>query len=124
MEETKTQQRALTFNEDGTIDPEQLVGLDPALVEKITSPEFIARAKQGIAREKERQSVLRAGRQIRAAAQLEHVSRRPAGVSGRQRKRLRRLARKSAVLGFNSKQQEGATHAERELRDHQSRRVS
>jgi len=33
---------------------------------------------------------------IEAAARVEHAQRRPNGVSGRQRKRLRRLARKLA----------------------------
>jgi hypothetical protein len=113
MEETKREQYALevakdgapspmsaapaplTFNDDGTIDPEQLVGLHPDLVEKITSPDFIARAKEGIAADKARQSFIRGAQQIKAAALAEHQARRPSGVSGRQRKRLRRLARKA-----------------------------
>jgi hypothetical protein len=118
--EKQQEQRALTFNEDGTIDAEQLVGLPQELVDRVTDPEFVARAKEGIQREKARQSFMRGARIIKAQAQAEHQARRPDGVSGRQRKRLRRLARKSAVLGFNSKQQEGIRDAERQLPDHES----
>lgn len=98
MEETKQEQRSLTFNEDGTIDPDQLVGLDPDLVAKITSPDFIVRAKEGIAADKARVSFLAGARQIREAAHAAHVTRRPVGVSGRQRKRLRKLARLAARI--------------------------
>jgi len=124
MEETKQEQRALTFNEDGTIDAEQLVGLPQELVDRVTDPEFVARAKEGIEREKARQSFMRGVQIIKARALAEHQARRPDGVSGRQRKRLRRLVRKTPVLRFNSKQQEGIRHAKRQLPDDQSRRVS
>lgn len=84
----------LTFNDDGSIDPEQLVGLPQDLVDKITSPDFIARAKEGIAADKARVSFLAGGRHIRHVAETMHRARRPEGLSGRQRKRLRKLIRK------------------------------
>ena len=120
FEQNKQPSRALTFNEDGTIDPEQLVGLAPDLVAKIISPEFIARAREGIAADKARISFQAGARQIRDAAQTMHIVRRPAGVSGRQRKKLRKLARKVAMLRSISKQEGVSNGSDRELPDHQS----
>ena len=94
MSETKQEQRALTFNEDGTIDPDQLVGMPQELIDRVTDREFQARARQYIAAEKARASFQAGARQVREAARAEHIARRPAGVSGRQRKRLRTLVRK------------------------------
>ena len=87
------QQRQLVFNTDGTIDPEQLAGLDPEVVARFTSPDFIAQAKREIAKQ---ESLRRAGAQIRNAAQRAHELRRPSGVSGRQRRKLRKLASRVA----------------------------
>ena len=94
MSENAPQQRTLTFNDDGTIDPAQLEGMSQEFIDKVTAPDFIIRARLQIAADKERQSFLRGAREIRRRAQSEHEARRPSGISGRQRKRLRRLARK------------------------------
>jgi hypothetical protein len=96
--ENKQEQRSLTFNDDGSIDPEQLVGMPQELIDRVTDPEFQARARQYIAAEKSRASFHAGARQIRDAAQAMHAARRPAGVSGRQRKRLRKLARLAARI--------------------------
>ena len=92
-EEKKQRQRSLTFNEDGSIDPAQLEGMPQDLIDRVTDPEFQARARLAIAAEKQRASFYRGARQIRDQAQLAAIARRPRGVSGRQRKRLRRVAR-------------------------------
>jgi|GEM_PF-6935260 hypothetical protein len=92
-EEKKQHQRSLTFNEDGSIDPAQLEGMPQDLIDRVTDPEFQARARLAIAAEKQRASFYRGARQIRDQAQLAAIARRPRGVSGRQRKRLRRVAR-------------------------------
>ena len=96
MSENAPEQRTLTFNDDGTIDPAQLEGMPQEFIDKVTAPDFIIRARLQIAADKERQSFLRGAREIRRRAQSEHEARRPSGVSGRQRKRLRRLARKAS----------------------------
>ena len=95
--ENKQEQRSLTFNEDGSIDPAQLEGMPQDLIDRVTDPEFQARARQAIAAEKNRASFYRGARVIRDQAAAEAVSRRPRGVSGRQRKRLRRIARQMGV---------------------------
>jgi hypothetical protein len=92
-EEKKQHQRSLTFNEDGSIDPAQLEDMPQDLIDRVTDPEFQARARLAIAAEKQRASFYRGARQIRDQAQLAAIARRPRGVSGRQRKRLRRVAR-------------------------------
>ena len=94
MEETKQHQRTLTFNDDGSIDPAQLEGMSQELIDQVTDPEFQLRAKQAIAMEKQRASFHRGALQIKAAARSVAAARRPAGVSGRQRRLLRKLARK------------------------------
>ena len=90
----------LTFNLDGSIDSEQLVGLPQDVIDRLTSPEFKKEAASRIDAHRREQVALYRFRQnaakIRQAAQREHESRRPTGVSGRQRKRLRRAARKLA----------------------------
>jgi hypothetical protein len=107
MDENKEQQvsafdqpRQLTFNTDGTIDPAQLEGLDPEAIARFTSPEFVAQAKREIAKQ---ESFRRASAQIKAAVNRRHELRRPSGVSGRQRKLLRkaasRLARAAQKVG-------------------------
>jgi hypothetical protein len=96
MNENKKHQempRGLIFEQDGTISPEQLAGLDPEVAARLTSPDFIAQAKREIARQ---ESLKRAGEQIRNAAQRAHELRRPSGVSGRQRRKLRKLASRVA----------------------------
>lgn len=109
------QQRQLVFNPDGTIDPEQLAGLDPEVVARFTSPDFIAEAKKKIqlqmAKERlQREIDRRAGKTGRRedpsrrrmvpfkAADAVHANphRRPDGVSGRQRRKLRKLASRVA----------------------------
>jgi len=90
----------VTFNLDGSIDPEQLVGLPPEVVERLTSPEFQKEAAAKITAMRKRDLSVHLFRkraaEVRAAAHAQHESRRPSGVSGRQRKRLRRMARKTA----------------------------
>ena len=92
--------RELTFNLDGTIDSEQLVGFPQEFIDRVTSPEFIAETAQKIAALRRRDLSIHFFKQkageIRAAADRQHQSRRPDGVSGRQRKRLRRAARRMA----------------------------
>ena len=122
--ENKQEKLALTFNDDGTIDPEQLVGMPQELIDRVTDPEFQVRARQMIASEKARVSFLAGARQIRDAAQQIHRARRPEGLSGRQRKKLRKLARKLPMLGFTSKQEGIRNDSVRELPDDQSSRVS
>jgi hypothetical protein len=98
-EENNQHQRTLTFNDDGTIDPEQLVGMPQEMIDRCADPEFQARVREYIAAEKARVSFHRGARQIRDLAMAEGTTRRPAGVSGRQRKRLRRLARRMNAGG-------------------------
>jgi hypothetical protein len=93
-------QRNLTFNLDGSIDPEQLVGMPQEIIDRVTSPEFQKEAAATIASHRRSQvaeyNFRKRAREIRAAAAAEHELRRPSGISGRQRNRLRRAARKSA----------------------------
>jgi len=100
MEENTKEQRGLVFNEDGTIDPAQLAGMPQEFIDRVQSPEFIANAKRQIQERRVADHSLGLYRKkvakIEAAARVEHAQRRPNGVSGRQRKRLRRLARKLA----------------------------
>ena len=91
-------QRQLIFNDDGTIDLAQLEGLAPDVIERLTSPDFIATARRQIAVEKAKASFARGAQQIRAQAHRASIERRPPGISGRQRRMLRKLARKVAVL--------------------------
>lgn len=113
----------LTFNLDGTIDPEQLVGLSQELIDRVTSPEFQKEAAERIA--SHRRNLLSVhlfkekAAKVRAAAQAEHESRRPSGISGRQRKRLRRAARKQA-RGNLKTNVGGNLNAGSELPDHES----
>lgn len=96
----------LTFNLDGTIDPEQLIGLPQELIDRVTSPEFQKEALARITAHRRTQLSVHLFRQraaeVRKAADLEHQARRPSGVSGRQRKRLRRAARKQARVNLLS----------------------
>jgi hypothetical protein len=105
MEENIKEQRGLVFNEDGTIDPAQLAGMPQEFIDRVQSPEFIANAKRQIQERRVADYSLGLYRKkvakIEAAARVEHAQRRPNGVSGRQRKRLRRLARKLAAIGSN-----------------------
>ena len=121
--ENNQEKLALTFNDDGTIDPEQLVGMPQELIDRVTDPEFQVRARQMIASEKARVSFLAGARQIRDAAQQIHRARRPEGLSGRQRKKLRKLARKLPMLGFTSKQEGSDDDAGRQFPEHQPSRV-
>ena len=90
----------LVFELDGTIDPAQLEGLSPETRALITSPEFVARAAERIASHRRtllaRKLFEEKAAKIRAEANRQHEIRRPTGLSGRQRKRLRRAARKAA----------------------------
>lgn len=90
--------RTLTFNEDGTLNPEDLEGYSPEAIAEMTSPEFVERARQMIAEAKLRdQRLAQLRRDIEATREkaiLEREARRPSGISGRQRKRLRRTVRK------------------------------
>lgn len=114
----------LTFNDDGTIDPEQLVGLDPDFVARITSPEFVAQAKKQIGIQKAKDDLARmtelrkrqtGRREIKRNDPLmcqradgQHTVspiRRPKGLSGRQRKRLNRQLRKAAKAQLPPSQQ-------------------
>jgi len=106
MEENTKEQRGVVFNEDGTIDPAQLAGMPQEFIDRVQSPEFIANAKRQIQERRVADYSLGPYRKkvakIEAAARVEHAQRRPNGVSGRQRKRLRRLARKLAAIGSSS----------------------
>ena len=103
--------RQLTFNDDGTLDPSQLEGLPQDFIDRVTAPEFVAQARKQIAAKRiadhlasltaEPKPPAPTGRResrrmvpfrpIPPGAQ--DVARRPEGVSGRQRKRLRRAVR-------------------------------
>ena len=106
MEENTKEQRGLVFNEDGTIDPAQLAGMPQEFIDRVQSPEFIANAKRQIQERRVADYSLGLYRKkvakIEAAARVEHAQRRPNGISGRQRKRLRRLARKLAAIESSS----------------------
>ena len=106
MEENTKEQRGLVFNEDGTIDPAQLAGMPQEFIDRVQSPEFIANAKRQIQERRVADYSFDLYRKrvakIEAAARIEHAQRRPNGVSGRQRKRLRRLARKLAAIESSS----------------------
>ena len=112
----------LTFNLDGSIDPEQLTGLPQDVIDRLTSPEFQKEAAARIDAHRREQVALYRFRQnaakIREAAQREHEARRPTGVSGRQRKRLRRAARKQASATMHSSA-EGINNAD-QSRHHKS----
>ena len=95
-------ERTLTFNDDGTIDPEQLEGMPEDFIDRVKSPEFQAKTQIAIHRHKDIQRVLADARKIKERAHAEHEARRPSGVSGRQRKRLRRLARISGRATMKS----------------------
>jgi hypothetical protein len=124
MEENTQHQRALTFNDDGTIDPAQLEGMSQEFIDNVNSEGFIANARQQIKLAKQRESFRRGAQFIKAQARAEHEQRRPSGMSGRQRKRLRRAARKMAHATMQI-EAGGMPHvAERELPDHQSRPIS
>lgn len=98
MTDSVQHQRQLTFNEDGTIDPSQLEGMDQATIDRLTAPDFVAMARQQIAANKARESFRRGAAQIKAQARQEHEMRRPTGISGRQRRLLRKACRKNRVL--------------------------
>ena len=91
---------SLTFNLDGTIDPEQLVGLPTEVIERVTSPEFQREAAVRIIAHRRRELSIhlfkKRALEVKIGAHAEHEARRPTGISGRQRKRLRRMARKVA----------------------------
>ena len=88
--------RDLTFNLDGTIDPEQLVGFPQEFIDRVNSPEFIAETYKRITAQRKSDLSVHLFRQraaeVRRGAQAQADLRRPKGVSGRQRKRLRRAA--------------------------------
>jgi hypothetical protein len=104
-------QRQLTFNDDGTLDAAQLEGLPQDFIDRVTAPEFVAQARKQIAakriadhlaslpppkvktgrRESRRSVPLKPCLAIPRTAQ--DIARRPAELSGRQRKRLRRAVR-------------------------------
>ena len=90
----------LTINLDGTIDPEQLVGFPQEFIDRVNDPEFIADMKKRIDALRIKDLTVYRFRQraaeVRRGAQAQAELRRPKGVSGRQRKRLRRAARKVA----------------------------
>ena len=94
--ETQQINSPLIFESDGSILPENLVGLPEELVARVTTPEFKAQAAKSIAQEKRTAQFLQDAKTIRARARRQHEQRRPSGVSGRQRKRLRKLARLDA----------------------------
>ena len=102
------QERTLTFNLDGSIDPAQLEGMPQDFIDRVTGPEFQRQAAAQIRAAMDRQRVVESGRAVRALAQRQHNARRPDGVSGRQRKKLRRTARKLAGAKMQS---EGVAHA-------------
>ena len=95
-------ERTLTFNLDGSIDPAQLDGMPQDFIDRVTSPEFQRKAAAQIRAAIDRQRTVQDGRAIRAFAQRQHNARRPDGVSGRQRKKLRRIARKVASAKMQS----------------------
>jgi len=97
-QENKEHQKTITFNDDGSVDPAQLEGMPQDVIDRLTDPEFQERARVAIAAERARVAFHRGARQIRDMAAVEAASRRPRGVSGRQRKRLRRVARKLGIV--------------------------
>ena len=113
----------LTFNLDGSIDPALLVGLPQELVDRVTSPEFKKEAEARIRSHRMQTLAVHRFREraaeVRAAADLQHQLRRPDGVSGRQRKRLKRAARKLARVNLNSNRG-GLENAKPELSNHES----
>lgn len=118
--ETKEINSSLIFESDGSILPENLVGLPEELVARVTTPEFKAQAAREIAAAKRREQFAQDARAIRARAQREHEQRRPSGVSGRQRKKLRKVSRVAAVLLSSAR---SAANAERQFPDHEPRAV-
>ena len=104
--------------------PSNLLGMPQELIDRVTDPEFQVRARQMIASEKDSGFVPAGARQIRTRPQQIHRARRPEGLSGRQRKKLRKSARKLPMLGFTSKQEGIRDDSVRELPDDQSSRVS
>lgn len=86
----------LLFNSDGTVDPESLAGMPEELVARVQTPEFKAQAAAAIAQAKRKAQFEHDAKVIRSLADQQHEQRRPSGVSGRQRKRLRKLARIAA----------------------------
>jgi hypothetical protein len=106
-------ERQLTFNDDGTVDLAQLEGLPEEFIDRVTSPEFQAQARRQIAaqrikdhlaslppvpvktgrRESRRRVPFRPATAVPRTAQ--DIARRPEGLSGRQRKRMRRAVRQA-----------------------------
>ena len=113
----------LTFNLDGTIDPEQLVGLPQELIDRVSDPAFQKEAEARIRSHRMQALAIHRFKEraagIRKVAEVQHQARRPDGVSGRQRKRLRRAARKAASVTLKSNPG-GNSNAERELPNHKS----
>jgi hypothetical protein len=90
-------ERQLTFNDDGTLDPSQLEGLPQDFIDRVTAPEFVAQARKQIAlaraKDLAKAQMEQRAKDERAEQQARSILRRPPGVSGRQRKRLRRAVR-------------------------------
>jgi len=58
--------KTITFNLDGTVDPEQLEGMPQEFIERVTTPEFQAQARKEI----RRQMLPRTGRREMRAEQI------------------------------------------------------
>lgn len=107
-------QRQLMFNDDGTIDPGQLEGLPQEFIDRITDPAFVETARKQIAAKRIAEHLARlpddpkprqqtGRREMRRKVPFtpshalphgaQDITRRPEGLSGRQRKRLRRAVR-------------------------------
>jgi len=96
--------KELIFNTDGTIDPAQLEGMPQEFIDRVTSPEFIAQARQNIRQQMRKDQATRDPKKepvrfipnqaMRGGILRRADNRRPDGLSGRQRVRLRRLQRR------------------------------
>lgn len=84
----------LVFNDDGTLAPEQLEGLPEELKAQLTTPEFIARAKAEIRRQRVADSYKpSAFRTVTAVSRTIRYT--PPGVSRRDHRAMSRIARRA-----------------------------
>jgi hypothetical protein len=85
---------SLVFNDDGTLAPEQLEGLPEELKAQVTSPEFIAAAREEIARRKRLANAFKPS-QFRQFTPISRTIRHtPKGVSRRDARAMSRIARR------------------------------
>lgn len=93
----------LIFNDDGTLDPEQLEGLPDEMRARVTSPEFVAMARKQIAAqrkmEERRESVAKRFTPVKRYGTIRHA---PQGVSRREYRETLRAAKRVLKPGGRS----------------------